>query len=68
MKRKLGWNHTPYKPVFFDIGDIYQIYHAIYYILIKYVYEKNNFHVCAGYDSGADCIHFYGKGKETQYC
>jgi len=23
MKRKLGWNHTPYEPVFFDIGDIY---------------------------------------------
>lgn len=23
MKRKLGWNHTPYKPVFFDVGDIY---------------------------------------------
>lgn len=23
MKRKLGWNHTPYKPLFFDVGDIY---------------------------------------------
>ena len=23
MKRNPGWNHTPYKPVFFDTGDIY---------------------------------------------